>query len=881
MLSIAPVNKSKFFLPELPSDYVDRRRLMDIFDPETIKPVVLVSAAGGFGKSTLVSAWLRKHKLKNAWLSLSERDDDRQRFILYLIAAIQQQIKDFGRELLELNNAPQIPSIDVVREFLLSEISSISKSFFLVLDDYHHIRNSEIHNLISEIFRFPQPYFHLIIISRNDPALPCPEWRAKNLLEDIRSEDLRFTESESKIFIQQATSNHLTDNKRDKIIAKADGWISGLRLQLLSTELFKDKEAPGTDKNSSDSTEQLINNVINSQEEVNREYLLKLSLLEEFNPELFSDVCLSGELKNQALSIYDEFLVDCLRYNMFIVALDDVHKSYRFHHMFRDMLHRKALVEIKPKELKTIYFKIAQFYFKENRYYHCIDYFLKGEHVKEAIDAFNNIRQKLIYDYKWHDIELIIDLFPDKIIQSSSILLLSKGWNYAINDNLPQMASIIPSIEKSMADETFVKSEEKRMMGEFYGLKSYTHYAVEADPTKCLKYSLLAIDLLSEDSPNMLGLAWTFYGAIMQVMNKSDEAQKKILTEIGNSGRPVFKAQLLITLCYMNWLDADLVLLEKHAKLLLDLGEQSEISQAKAHGYYYYGLSKLFQNKFHTAQESLQIAFDLRHHTFQMVHFYIYVSLAYVHHELGNHKEKVKILQLIDKDAHNKGGIVGIKASQAIQVELNELTGNGRAQRKWAMETDYTNVFPFIYAIVPEYIQAKILARENDTTALNKSAEILEHLLPIFKIRNSVNFIVRVRILKSVISYKLEDKQDCWTSLEKSFDSADHGMFIKPFVEQGKIMQTILTEYKTLPAYNPFANDLLKFFNEKTVNINITQRELQILKLLEQNLSNKEIAQKLFIAEKTVKRHLLNINKKLHSSNRLEAVKKAKESGII
>jgi len=191
--------KTKFFLPDSPSDFVERNGVDHKFKDLIKIPIMLVSATTGFGKSTIVSNFLANQTDNYAWLSLSERDDEFQQFIVYFIKAIQVKIQNFGVDVLELINAPNpIPS-DEIGELILNDLAEMTKHLYFVLDDYHLIRNHDIHLFLTKLFEYPQPFFRLIIITRRDPELPLSVWRGKNKLIEIRSEDLRFNRRNSSI----------------------------------------------------------------------------------------------------------------------------------------------------------------------------------------------------------------------------------------------------------------------------------------------------------------------------------------------------------------------------------------------------------------------------------------------------------------------------------------------------------------------------------------------------------------------------------------------------------------------------------------------------------------------------------------------------------
>jgi LuxR family maltose regulon positive regulatory protein len=190
----------------------------------------LISAPSGFGKSSLVSAWLENIEIKNAWLSLDGGDSDLIQFLQYFIEAIRKEDESFGSRLFPLLDAPELPPLEVLTTSLLNDLAGLKEEMVFVLDDYHFIHDTNVHQLIVNLMQFPVPHFHLVMTSRQDPPFPLMEWRKKNRLIEIRMNDLIFTQEEIITFFEKSRHFSLQQNNSQSLLNLTEGWASGLRL---------------------------------------------------------------------------------------------------------------------------------------------------------------------------------------------------------------------------------------------------------------------------------------------------------------------------------------------------------------------------------------------------------------------------------------------------------------------------------------------------------------------------------------------------------------------------------------------------------------------------------------------------------------------------
>lgn len=240
----APLLQAKLFAPPLPPQPVTRSRLIAQLDAGLGwgSKLSLVSAPAGFGKTTVIRAWLQELDRPFAWLSLDESDNDLTRFCQYFIAALRTIHPDIGAGLMEAYQAEsEPPPITNPLTALLNELmAQPAPPFVLVLDDYHIIENPEIDNLLTFWLTHQPPHIHLVITSRADPSLPLSRLRSRRQMTELRTADLRFTVEETAVFLQQTFNLQLSHDEIATLEDRTEGWIAGLQMAAISLQDSQD-----------------------------------------------------------------------------------------------------------------------------------------------------------------------------------------------------------------------------------------------------------------------------------------------------------------------------------------------------------------------------------------------------------------------------------------------------------------------------------------------------------------------------------------------------------------------------------------------------------------------------------------------------------------
>lgn len=225
---------TKLFAPPTPRHALKRFRLLEKLSEVTQHPFTLVTAPAGYGKTSLVAAWLREAGMRSVWLSLDTGDNDEVRFWRYIVAALDRAYPDFYARFAAHLERPQFTSDD----FLVALVNALNdvEALVFILDDYHLVENERIHAGMTFWLEHLPPHIHLVMISRSEPPLPLAKWRVKQRLLDLSAEALRFSEAEVATFLTEVMHLDLSRAEVDALNVYTEGWIASLHLAALSLQ---------------------------------------------------------------------------------------------------------------------------------------------------------------------------------------------------------------------------------------------------------------------------------------------------------------------------------------------------------------------------------------------------------------------------------------------------------------------------------------------------------------------------------------------------------------------------------------------------------------------------------------------------------------------
>ena len=352
----SPLLQTKLFLPRVRRDLVPRTRLSDQLGRTPRPRLTLVSAPPGFGKTTLLAAWLDgvAEDRPVAWVSLEETERAPESFWTYVVTALDTAAPGVGATALPLLGTAH-PPMATVLSAVLNALSALPAGLDVVLDDYHLADSPAIASDMAFLLDHLPPEAHLVISTRADPDLPLARLRATGELVEVRAADLRFTPDEAAAYLNEVVGLGLEAADVTALESRTEGWIAALQLAALSLRGRDDAAGfiagfAGDDRYVVD---YLVEEVLARQPVPVRDFLLRTSILARLGGSL-CDAVTGADDGKAVLDLLD-------RSNLFVVPLDDSRQWYRYHHLFADVLHTHLLGE-RPGEVADLHRRASRWY---------------------------------------------------------------------------------------------------------------------------------------------------------------------------------------------------------------------------------------------------------------------------------------------------------------------------------------------------------------------------------------------------------------------------------------------------------------------------------------------------------------------------------------
>lgn len=405
--------QTKLFRPSLRPSLITRSPLIERLNTGLDHArLTLISAPAGFGKTTLVTTWLNTltaGQTNSGWLSLDENDNDPIRFLSYLIAALQTAVPSIGKTAGQLLQSPQPPAVESMLTILINEISQQDQPLILVLDDYHVILETAVHQALAFLLEHLPPQLHLLLTTRSDPVLPLSKLRGRGQMVEIRANDLRLTFDETQVFFNQVMGLPLSNEEMAALERRTEGWIAGLQLAALSLKGRTDQAEriaafTGSHRYVID---YLTEEVLNHQTKSVREFLLATCILERICGPL-------GDALTQSTA--GQQILEYLEYsNLFLIPLDDERRWYRYHHLFAEVLQQR-LQQTQANRLPELHRRAMKWFEQNGLMHEAVTHALAGGDFEQAARLIEEI-----HSVKWQTGEI-------KTLQSWLSALPAAAW---------------------------------------------------------------------------------------------------------------------------------------------------------------------------------------------------------------------------------------------------------------------------------------------------------------------------------------------------------------------------------------------------------------------------------------------------------------------
>jgi ATP/maltotriose-dependent transcriptional regulator MalT len=875
--------RTKLYLPSGRPHLVARPRLTARLNEGLTRPLTLLSAPPGFGKTTLLSEWIAQDKPRVAWLVLDADDNDPVRFWSYFIAALQQIDVAVGSSSSALLQLPRATAMESMLRALVNEVDALGNDMVLVLDDYHLIEAPSIHQQQSFLLDHLPPQMHLVISTRADPPLPLARLRARDQLIELHESDLRFTRAEVVKFFNETMNLSLAPEQIAALETRTEGWIAGLQLAALSLRGREDSSSfvqsfAGSHRFVLD---YLTDEVFARQTESIQSFLMQTSILERLNASLCNAV--TGRADGQAV------LEELERHNLFLTALDDERRWYRYHHLFADVL-RQRLTKNAPTVFDELHLRASAWFENEG---------FITEAINHALAAGN-----------WERGAPLMEMAGESLRQRGEIATLS-NWIQALPDSVRRAhPALCLSYTRALVDvarfadaEIFLAEAEQWIQSNAANtdllrgkaLALHAQFAItRGEFMQSVELAQRAAQLLPPDDVSWrIWVSLILAGALRYTSNwlKANETfqEAAALSEsIGDYANALFA------------LSSRGEVLEAKGQLrqavqqfdqVLRLARAWGIPNAPITGYAWVGLGRVLceWNDLDAALHAVQTGLERGQQAGNMdVLLRGYHALARIRRAQGDMDSALDALGDADTIAE-KMGVAQVKdwiSAQRAQIWLAR--GETEASLNWAshfvgeMQEDVVARFPTVPIAL-----AKVWLSQREP---GKALPLLDHALQSAQAVGRLGNAIHILALQAIVCHAQREPERAFAKLEHALELAEPEGYVRVFADEGAPMARLMRRMLTRSPASEYVRRLLDALGEFAkielpiavpLNEPLSQRELEVLRLIAEGATNQEIADELVLTVNTVKRHISNIFGKLDVSNRAQAIARARQLNLL
>jgi LuxR family maltose regulon positive regulatory protein len=901
-----PLLETKFYVPRSRRDLVPRPRLSERLDRGTASKLTLVSAPAGFGKTTLLTEWLAAGPAGPAgerlvaWLSLDQADNDPVSFWTYVIAALRTVASGVGESALTYLQAAQPPPIETVLTVLLNDLGAMAGEIVLVLDDYHVIDAGDVQDAMAFLLDHLPPGLHVVIASRADPALPLPRWRARGELVETRAAELRFTPDEVAVYLNETMGLQLTARDVAALEGRTEGWIAALQLAALSMQGRDDVAGFIADFAGDDRyvVDYLAEEVLQRQPDDVQAFLLQTSILGRLSGPLCDAVTGHGGGKAM-LEALD-------RGNLFLVPLDDRRRWYRYHHLFADVLQARLLDE-RPGQVPELHRRASAWFQRSGEQAVAISHALAAEDfgraadlIERAIPATRKTRQEAKV-HSW------LKALPDEVVRVRPMLsfaiagaLLTGGEPEEVEVRLRDAerwlteAATGKGSSARPAEMVVADEEEYRRLPGAIELYRSALALVRGDVPGTVRHARRTLDLaLAADhgvragAAGFLGLAFWTSGDL----ETAHSAWAECAAGLRRSGQIADTFGCAIAM-------ADIRLAQGRLGEAMRTYEQALQRASEQDGLVLRGTADMYvgMSEVHREYDDLQAATqcllrseELGEHVGLPQNRYRWrVAMARIRQAEGDLAGALDLLNEAER-LYVSDFFPNVRPVPALKARVWIVQGRLGEALGWARETDLSADDDLSYLREFEHITlARLLLARRAEDSVDQAARFLERLLLAAEAGDRTGRVIEILVLLALSRQRLGDIPAALACLERAVTLAEPEGYVRVFADEGPPMASLLKALAKQGTAGNYVRRLLATSSmtgqdspvKQDLIEPLSERELDVLRLLGTELDGPAIARELMVSLNTMRTHTKNIYAKLAVTSRRAAVRRGAELGL-
>lgn len=900
---LTPLLTTKLYIPPAGPTLVSRPRLVEQLNAGLRCRLTLLSAPAGFGKTTLLSEWARQSAVPVAWVSLDRGDNDPARFWAYFVAAVETIHTDIGTVALAMLQSAQPPPTETLLTGLINEMAEVRDPFALVLDDLHVIADQRVNAGLAFVLDNSPPQMHLILSSRADPPWPLARLRARRDMIELRAADLRFTSGEVASFVNGVMRLELAAEDVAALEDRTEGWIVGLQMAALS--MAGRVDVPGFVKTFRGShrfiLDFLVEEVLDQQSLEIQDFLLQTSILELMTAPLCDAV--TGRDDSQTM------LSNMEQANLFLVPLDDERRWYRYHHLFADLL-RSRLEQARPDLLPTLHHRAGKWYESEGQIVEAMGHALQSGDIDwiEHLVAANALA--VIYHGELATALGWLDALPAEVTRSRPRLCVAHAWALAYAGQLDGIEPLLQEAERALANQDEQRTalapgpaDGRQTEGHITAIRAYVA-ALRGDWSPAAELARAALHRLPEADLTVRGWTALVLGCALRSQGHLAAAAQAFAEAIAASraaGDSNLGVDALWEQAELQRAQGKLHQVMSTCQEALQLADQSTGRrgwQLPVTGYTYTLMSDVLRewNDLDTALRYARQGLDLCQHWGQADALAQgYLRLAQVLQAVGDTDRAWDAIQEARQVARGLSPWYAITAG-AREATIRLRQGDVPAASRWLQDSGLL----VAGELNPEYrigylALARILLAQG---RLDESLGLLAGLLQMAEAAGAIGSSVGILVLQAQVLWAQGEGDRAVVAMERALCLAEPEGCVRIFIDEGAPMGALLRQAAARGIRLEYVNKLLVALeSEVTGKLRtargvprlapsslvepLSERELEVLRLLTTHLSSPEIARELVISVSTVRSHIKNIYGKLDVHTRADAVQRAQELALL
>ncbi len=888
--------QTKLFAPPLRPSLIPRPHLIQRLNAGLHGKLTLVSAPPGFGKTTLVSSWLQQCERPSTWLSLDKDDNEPTRFLTYLMAALQKIDEGVGKTAVSHLQSPQPPPPETLLALVINDLAALAESVLLVLEDYHVIHNLDIHKALAFMLGNLPPQLHLVVTSREDPPLPLYRLRSSGHMTGIYAHDLRFSSDEAAAFLQQTMKVVLVPEDVAALAQRAEGWVAGLQLAALSLQGLPNAHQFVTDFAGDDRyiADYLLNEVLGRQPTHIQEFLLQTAVFERFCPSLCDAILESPPNHAQAILTYlDEA-------NLFIIPLDNKREWYRYHHLFSDFLRLRVRNDL-PDKIAVLHQRAAAWYEENGLLAEAIENALSGQDFQRAGRLIEKNGLVTIFGHaQWNKFLGWLESMPAEMIQARPQLNLQFAWALFSTGRWLETEPYLQGVESAF-NEGKESSDHKWMLGEVATIRALVFYET-GQLSRSKEMAAVALEWLPETNKTIRSVAILARGMAHMWGDDDIQTKRQHLQQAINEAQVAGNATVglfalgCLTMLYVRvgrlhqaakYYEKARTLGTVEGKLLLGPAGVACVQMGEALREW---------NQLEAAEEVLLAGVKLCQQQLGMPVWIIegHVNLARIKLVNGNEQQAEKLMQqaevlLTELPRHGETVQHLIAAIQVYRLKCWLVQGRLTVVMQWLVDKG----FSLETAVSPQNATFHLLLARTlfEQVQIEQAQKQLHRLISIAAETESIQWSAEFSMLQALCFQAQGAREQAVEMLSRSLSLSEPEGYVRLFVDFGEPMARLLQTGVNHNIASPYAKKLLSAFDDlpsspppdlsDVLVESLNDRERQTLKLIAAGLTNREIAEELYLSVNTIKVYASRIYGKLSVNGRAEAINTAHELGLL